>query len=157
LDVIVIPIMKSLQDEFFDEPEFGSVSLDELDVDGSWDKSDDPEDWTSVRARTQSRNVMLYNEGIYKVIRSKTAKPLTEDVDVMSEDEILDKMPRTLKENHVVPSPSGEYITVIEVTGREQSDGTIELDTTGRTNTIPVEFVKEGLTYDEVVVELLDV
>lgn len=149
--------MKSLKDEYFDEPEFGSVSLSDLDADGSWDKSDDPEEWTFVRARTQSRDVMLYNEGIYRVLLSKSDSPLTEDVEVLSTDEVLDRMPRQLRENKVVPSPSGEYITVVEVRGNEQSDGTIELDTIGRTTTIPVEFVKEALSYDEVVVELLDV
>lgn len=149
--------MKSLQDEFFDDPEFGSVSLSELDVDGSWEKSDDPEDWQFVRARTQSRDVMLYNEGLYKVIRSNSNSPLTDEVvETVSVDEILDRMPKRQRENNVVPSPSGDYITVIEVRASENSDGTIDVETSGRTSTIPVEFVKETVSYDEVVVELLD-
>lgn len=149
--------MKSLQDEFFDEPEFGSVSLSDLDVDGSLSTSDDPEDWQYVRARTQSRDVMLYNEGLYKVMMSNSNAPLTDEVvETMSVDEVLERMPKRQRENKVVPSPSGDYITVIEVRASENEDGTIEVETSGRTSTIPVEFVKETVTYDEVVVELLD-
>lgn len=149
--------MKSLQEEFFDDPEFGNVSLSDLDVDGSWDKSDNPEDWQYVRARTQSRDVMLYNEGLYKVIRSQSSSPLTDEVvETVSIDEVLERMPKRQRENKVVPSPSGDYITVIEVRGSENEDGTIDVTTSGRTSTIPVEFVKDAVTYDEVVVELLD-
>lgn len=149
--------MKSLQDEFFDEPEFGSVSLADLDVDGSLSTPDDPEDWQYVQARTQSRDVMLYNEGLYKVLRSSSNAPLTDEVvETISIDEVLERMPKQQRENKVVPSPSGDYITVIEVFARENEDGTIKVETSGRTSTIPVEFVKETVTYDEVVVELLE-
>lgn len=149
--------MDSLQDEFFDEPEFGSVKLDDIDADGSWDNSDDESEWTYVRARTQSRNVMLYNEGIYRVYRTKSTDPLTDEVvERVTLDEILERMPRSERENHVVPSPSGGYLTVVEVLPRENNDGTVYLTTTGRTSTIPVEFVKETLTYDEAFLELCD-
>lgn len=149
--------MKSLKEEYFDESEFGSVSATDLDVSQSWDKSDNPEDWVFVRARTQSRDVMLYEDGIYRVRRTQISDPITKDIEVLSLDEILDRMPRTLRQNKVVPSPSGEYITVAKVTSTEQSDGTIAIDTISQTKTIPVEFVKETLSYDKVVVELLNV
>lgn len=149
--------MRSLQDEFFDDPKFGNVSASDITVDNSFHSADDPEDWVFVRARTQSRDVMLYNEGIYRVLRCKSASPLTEEpVETVSEEEVLDRMPRQYRENMVVPSPSGGYLSVKEVTASENGDGTISVKTKGRTEKIPVEFVIEILTYDEVVVELLD-
>lgn len=149
--------MESLNDIFFDEPEFGSVSITELDADGSWDSTDDESEWTYVRARTQSRTGMMYTDGIFRVYRTKTAKPLTEEVvEAVPIDEIPERMPRSERENNVVPSPSGEYLTVVEVKPREHDDGTVSLRTAGRTETIPSEFIKESLTYDEAFVELCD-
>jgi len=148
--------MESLREKFFDEPDFGSVSISDLNVENSMTKSSPPEEWTFVRARTQTRDVLLYSEGIYKVIYTKQSSPLTtESVETVSVDEIVERMPKSERENKVVPSPSGEYITVAEIHKTENEDGTIGLGTT-RTSTIPVEFVKEQLTYDEVIVELID-
>lgn len=150
--------MESLKDLFFDEPEFGSVSVSDMNVERSWDNSEDPQEWELVRARVQNRDVMLYNEGIYKVYKYESCEPLVEEpVETLTESEILDRMPKNLRDRYVVPSPSGEYITVVEVVSRENEDGTIRLETKGQTRTIPVEFVKERLTYDEVIVELIDV
>lgn len=150
--------MKSLEEEFFDEPEFGSVSLNDLDVKASWDSTENPKEWCFVYARTMTRDTPFYNEKIYRVRRSFTGDPLVENggVGTMTEDEIIDKMPRKAAQNYVVPSPRGEYITVVEVRANEQEDGTIELDTITGTKTIPVEFVKRKMSYDEVVVELLN-
>lgn len=149
--------MRSLEEEYFDDDEFGSVSLDDLDIGRGFDKSDDPEDWTYVRARTQSRGVLIVNDGIYRVYKSTSTRPLVESgTEALDESDMEERIPSRLWDNKVVPSPSGEYLTVIEVTSRENDDGTIRLETTGRTSKIPVEFVREQLTYDEVVVDFLD-
>ena len=149
--------MEDMDDLFFSDPELRSVTLDELDVSKSWDSSDDPASWEFVRARTGSRDTLLYNEDIYRVCKCTTSKPLTDNVDVLTESEILDKMPRNLRDQYVVPSPSGEYLTVGELTVVEKDDGTIRLKKSATTHTIPVEYVKERLSYDEVIVELIDV
>lgn len=149
--------MKSLDEEFFDDPELRTVRLDDLGDVKSYN-DDDPQNWTFVEARDQDRGVQIYSEGIYKVIRTKDVTPLVQQgVEKLFESDIEERMPTRLWNNRVVPSPSGEYITIQEVSANKNPDGTIrELKTVGDRQTIPVEFVKNVVSYDEVILDLLD-
>lgn len=148
--------MRTLTDEFFDEEELGTKTLNSLDVPKSWDKSTNPKDWSYVYARSQTRDAPLYTDSYFRVLRSQNEDPLTDSVETMTVEEILERMPTKLKENYVVPSPSGGYLTMVEVRGKEMEDGTITIEKFGQPVTIPVELVYRQLTYDEIVVELLD-
>lgn len=149
-----------LHDHFFgDRPEFGETRLDAIEAVGETgfgQKADD--EWAYVHARTQDRGCMVYSEGIYRVLTTTRDRPLRERLDgpVADTDEVVEAMPKQPRDRQAVPSPSGEYLSVKKVAAREQPDGTIEVDTTGRSTTIPVEYVIEPLTYDEVVCELID-
>ena len=149
--------MQTLAEEFgFDGTKFRNITVANLDCDTSFDKSSDPQDWCLVRARSQSRSAPLYTEGLFKVLKCETHDSLTDDTMVLDVTEVLKRMPQDLKANDVIPSPCGEYVTIIEIYGSENSDGTISLETKSTTQTIPVELVMESVTYDEAVVELLD-
>lgn len=141
--------MQSLQDEFFSDSELGTVQLADLDFDESNRDTDDPEEWRYVRARTGTRDTLLYSTGIYKVLSVTSDDPIPEDfVESATEDEVLAEMPLKMKRSMAVPSPSGEYLVLKEATdaGSEK-----EIDTIGRVKYIPVEYVIEVLTFEEVV------
>lgn len=150
--------MKTLAEIFgFDSPKFDTVTLSKLNCSREFDTTDDPEKWQIVRARSQSRDAPLYTDGLHKVVRCRNTDPLSESVQTLSKDEIIDRMPTELAKNNVIPSQRGEYVDIIEIYGSENSDGTIQLNTRSRTQYIPIELVIETVTYDEAVVELLDV
>ena len=145
--------MRSLQEEFFSDPKLGNHRLTDVGVSSGFG-SDEPEKWVYVRARTSSRDAPLYSEGIYRVLSTTDGDPL--EPGVSTTDDILDEMPRGPRRRMAVPSPHGEYLSVVEVRPDEQGDGTVEPRTGGQSSVIPVEYVIEPLTYDEVVVELID-
>lgn len=156
-----------LYDEFFGDAKFGTVTLDDI---GTVQTPDDPEQWTYVRARTGGRDTLLYSEGIYVVRRTRSDRSLVERLEQQghtdkiadgrvkaSVDDVEQAMPSFARASMAVPSLRGEYLDVRDVRAREQDDGTIRVETgAGFSDTIPVEYVIETLTYDEVVCELLD-
>lgn len=148
--------MQTLLEAFgITEDKFQNIKVKDLDCTREFDTSDDPKDWCLVRARSQDRSAPIYTDGLFKVLRCEKYDSLTEDVEVLDVDQILDRMPTKLEKNKVIPSPSGEYIDIIQIYGSENADGTINLKTKSRSQTIPVELVIEPVTYDKAVVELL--
>lgn len=147
--------MKNLREEYFSESHLDNHSLEDI---GKPDMTEsDPENWVYVRARVSIRSSGLYSESICRVLRRKNAQPLVDDgIERMTVDEVVDEMPRGPREQYALPSIKGGYLSVVEVKPDEQSDGTIIPQTRGRSTTIPVEYVIEPLSYDEVVTELVD-
>lgn len=149
--------MKTLAEIFeFDNSKFSTVTLAELDCSRSFDTSDNAKEWQIIRARSQSRDAPIYTEGLFKILRCQSTEPLTDSVQKLSKNEIIDRMPSRLADNNVIPSPSGEYVDVIEIYGSENENGTISLSTRSRSQYIPVELVIETVTYDEAILELID-
>lgn len=131
----------------------------------SYGLSDNPKDWTYVRARTGDRGVPIKSTGIRVVLETRSHKPLINKLEKKFDSETshyelsqcVEGMPRRMRRNKVQPSIRGEYLTVKEVRGREKENGRIEVEkSSGFSSKIPVEYVIEPLTYDEVVSELID-
>lgn len=149
--------MKLLTEEFFNDEKFQTITLDNIDSNSSWDTTDNPENWTYVYARSQTTAAPLYTESIFKVHKHKNTTPLTDELsEIMTIEEIYDKMPRTLQQSNTIPSPSGEYITISKIISHTNNDGTITLKTNSNPTTIPVELVINTLSYDKVVTKLIN-
>jgi len=156
---------KTLSEVLYDDENLGNYSLSDI-CSGkiSYDIGDEPEKWCFVRAQTGDRGVMIKSRGVYVVLRTKKYDRLIENLDTEGKEtnhfkmsEIVDAMPRKERRSKVAPSIKGEYLTVKEVQGYENSDGRIDIQkSSGFTSDIPVEYVIEPLSYDEVVVELID-
>lgn len=156
---------KTLSEVLYDDESLGNYSLSDIcSRKISYDIGDDPEKWCFVRAQTGDRGVMIKSRGIYVVLRTKKYDRLIENLDTEGKEtnhfktsEIVDAMPRKERRSNVAPSIRGEYLTVKEVLGREDSEGRVKVQkSSGFTSDIPVEYVIEPLTYDEVVLELID-
>lgn len=157
--------METLSDLLYDEKFLANHSLSDVcDHRISFDIGDEPKDWNYVRARAGVRGNPLFSQGIYVILRTKKYRSLKEelgsdhkDTAHYTSDEIIDAMPRKERRFQVVPSRRGEYMTINEVRAREMEDGRIEVErSAGHSSDIPVEFVIEPLSYDEVVVELIE-
>lgn len=143
-----------------DDDNLDNVRLSELgDIPSLMEKTPE-EEWVFVKARVGQRDSMIGGgEKICRVLSSKVGPPLVEDgTEVMDLDDIIDKMPRTPRKNYSYPSKHGEYVKVKEVIVDEYDNGRIEsIDTSASfSTTIPIEFVYEVLSYDQVIIELLD-
>jgi hypothetical protein len=149
-------MVKELYTEYFDESHLDNYSIDDIKKPSTGISSTEPEEWSFVRARTMSRGVGLYSEGLCRVLSVTSGSPLTDSTEVISTDEVLDRMPKGPKERKSVPSLKGDYLTVKEVRPEENEDGTVEPRTKGRTSVIPIEFVIEPLSYDEAISHLID-
>lgn len=135
--------MKDLRERFYKEDKFDKYTVDEINE--------------FIEARVMSRNVPLYDEGIYKVLEKRSYNSLIDtSVEVLDLDEVLDRMPGNLRKNYVVPSIKGDYLTVIECTLDKTEGGEYEIDTIGRTDVIPIELVINTLSENQAVLELMD-
>lgn len=125
---------------------------------------DNPKKWTYVRARTGNRGVPIKSTGMHVVLKTKSHRTLIKELerkfdsetDHYKPEQCEEAMPGKMRKNKVQPSVRGEYLTVKDIEGREKEDGRIEVVKSGRLSRIPVEYVIEPLTYDEVVLELID-
>lgn len=156
---------KTLSEVLYDDNKLGNYSLSDICSRRiSYDIGDDPEQWCFVRSQTGDRGVMIKSRGIYVVLRTKKYDRLIENLQTDDKEtnhfktsEIVDAMPRKERRSKVAPSIKGEYLSIKEVQGYEDSDGRISIEkSSGFTSDIPVEYVIEPLSYDEVVVELID-
>lgn len=147
---------KNLYEEYFNESHLDNYKMSDIEKPDNGLSSTEPENWSFVHARTMSRGVSLYSEGLYRVLSTTSGKPLTDSTEIINIDEVLDRMPRGPRERKSIPSMKGDYLTVKEVKPRENEDGTVEPYTTGRTSVIPIEFVIEPLSYNEAMTRLID-
>lgn len=146
--------MRELTDEYFDDAALGDYTVADIETPQG---SSDPSDWSYVYARTGTRNSQLFSTGMYRVLSTVRDTPLAQDaVEVVSTDDILDRMPDGPRSRMAVPSLHGQYLTVKEVHPTEHDDGRVEPRTTGRSAVIPIEYVIEPLSYDEVILRLID-
>lgn len=120
--------------------------------------------WNFVRAQEGDRGAMIKSRDIFVILRTKKYKKLIENLQTEKKDtnhfkmsKIVDAMPHKERKQMVMPSIRGEHLTIKKVRGYEDSNGRTNVEkSSGFSSNIPVEYVIEPLTYDEVVVELID-
>jgi hypothetical protein len=144
----------NFNEEFYSDEGLASHTLDDVDEP---ERNTTPDNWSFVRARDSTRGVGMYSEGLYRVTSKTSGKPITSEVtETVDIDTLVDRMPSSPRKRKAIPSIRGEYLTIKEVRGSENADGTISVETIGRTSVIPVEYVLEPLSYNYVVAELVD-
>lgn len=156
---------KTLSEVLYDD-ELAQYDLESITSEKiSYNLSDNPKNWTYVRARTGDRGVPIKSTGTHVVLETKSHKPLIEELERKFDSDTshyklsqcVEAMPRRMRRNKVQPSVRGEYLTVKEIRGREKENGRIEVvKSSGFSSTIPVEYVIETVTYDEVISKLID-
>lgn len=116
---------------------------------------DDPvEDRVFVLGTAGSRNSPMYSSSdgmsllcVYKVHNGDP--PITEP-QMVSQSDLVDEIPYAVSRSgkDSVPSLKGQYLQVMEWSGKTKSDGTDVLTSGTTTYWIPVEWVKKRVYYD---------
>jgi hypothetical protein len=74
----------------------------------------------------------------------------------MKKEEVLQKMPNNARRRQAVPSIKGQYLTVKECSLEKKENGDYDIKTVGKTHVIPVEFVIDGLSKNQAILNVMD-
>lgn len=144
--------MKDLNEEYYDDSELCNHSLEDFKRKNIGKSREED---VYVKAKVGTRQSMIASKRICRVLGKIDGSPLTEEkTESVTEEEILDRMPKKAVESYAVPSIKGEYLEILEFRDATQDDDGEYNLIKGSYETIPVEYVIDILDYNDAVLEL---